>query len=80
MAYIEGMWNLITGSLEEDPSCAHRVSDLIICISQLPPAITQSGKHLCEDSPWCVWQDVPRLGMALRDEWNSESAYYQHIE
>jgi hypothetical protein len=74
MAYIEGMWNIIIGTLEEDPSRAQRVSDLIVCISQLPPVITQSGKQLCEDSR-CVWQDVPRLGMALRDEWSSKSPF-----
>lgn len=73
MAYIEGMWNTIIGSLEEDPKRARTASDLIVCLSQLPPAITQSGKQLCEEGRR-VWQDVPRLGMALRDEWSSKSA------
>lgn len=74
MAYIEGMWNIIISTLEEDPSRAQRVCNLIVCISQLPPAITQSGKQLCEDNRH-VWQDVPRLGMALRDEWSSKFAF-----
>jgi hypothetical protein len=74
MAYIEGMWNIIIDALEEDPSRAQKASDLIVCISQLPPVITQSGKQLCEENKR-AWQDVPRLGMALRDEWSSKSAF-----
>jgi hypothetical protein len=74
MAYIEGMWNIVIGTLEEDPSRAKRVSELIVCISQLPPAIAQSGAQLCEENKR-AWQDVPRLGMALRDEWSSKSAF-----
>lgn len=67
MAYIERMWSLIIDKLEEDLRRARTVSDLIVCVSQLPPAITQTGKQLCEDNRR-VWQNVPRLGMALRDE------------
>lgn len=73
MAYIEGMWSLIIDKLEDDPRRAKTVSDLIVCVSQLPPAITQTGKQLCEDNRR-VWQDVPRLGMALRDEWSGKSS------
>lgn len=62
MAYIEGMWSLMIDGLEEDPEPVKLVCDLIVCISDLPPAITQSGKQLCEDCRR-VWQDVPRLGM-----------------
>jgi hypothetical protein len=74
MAYLEGMWKTVIETLEEHSSRAQTVCNLIICISQLPPALTQSGKQLCEENRR-VWQDVPRLGMALRDEWNSESAF-----
>lgn len=72
MAYIEGTWSLMVDRLEENPRSAKAVSDLILCVSQLPPAITQTGKQLCEDGRH-VWQDVPRLGMALRDEWSGKS-------
>jgi len=72
MADIEGMWSLMINGLEEDPERAKTVCDLIVCVSQLPPAITQSGKQLFEDHQR-VWQDTPRLGMALRDEWSGKS-------
>lgn len=49
MADIEGMWSLMVDRLEENPRRAETVSDLMLCVSQLPPAITQTGKQLCED-------------------------------
>lgn len=73
MAHIEGMWRHIIGMLEVTPERAQTACDLIVCMSQLPPVLTISGRQLCEENQ-CAWQDVPRLGWALRDEWSSKSA------
>jgi hypothetical protein len=77
MAHIEAMWRIILDSLEDAPDRAQTVCGLIICISQFPPVITQSGRQLCGyDQPaQRVWEDTPCLGISLRDEWNSESYF-----
>ena len=51
LAYIEGMWHNIISSLEEDPEHAKTVCDLIICMSQLQPALAVSGDELCDIEP-----------------------------
>ena len=58
--------------LEENPRRAKTVSNLIVCVSQLPPAVAQTWKQLCEDGRR-VSEDVPCLGMALRDYWSRKS-------
>jgi len=74
MAHVEGMWMHIIGMLEVTPERAQTACDLIVCMSQLPPVLTISGRQLCEENRR-AWQDVPRLGWALRDEWSSKSAW-----
>ena len=49
------------------------VADLILCIARLHPVLTQPGEQLAvDDGVQRVWQDVPTLGWALREEWNCE--------
>jgi hypothetical protein len=63
-----------TGHLGRCSGACKVVYDLIMCISQLPPVITQSGRQLCGYEPrQRVWEDTPCLGISLRDEWNGES-------
>lgn len=73
LAHIEGLWKNILDSLEEAPEHVKTVCDLIVCMSQLEPALTVSGKQFCDSDPLQrVWEDAPCLGFSLRDEWSSE--------
>jgi hypothetical protein len=75
LAHIEGMWHNIISSLEEAPEHAKTVCDLIIWMSQLQPALTVSGDQFCDSEPrQRVWEDIPRLGWSLRDEWSGRSS------
>lgn len=68
---IERMFNMMLRSLETRPECVHIIFDLIICMSQLPPALTTSGQQLCgTDPPRRVWEDLPHLGRSLGAEWS----------
>ena len=75
LAHIEGMWHNIISSLEEAPEHAKTACDLIICMSQLQPALTVSGDQFYDSEPrQRVWEDTPRLGWSLRDEWSGRSS------
>lgn len=45
---LERMFNMMLKALETRPECVHTIFDLMICISQLPPALTESGNHFAE--------------------------------
>jgi hypothetical protein len=68
---IERMFNMMLGALETRPECVHTIFDLMICMSQLPPALTESGNQLCGTDPLRrVWEDLPHLGRSLGAEWS----------
>jgi hypothetical protein len=55
----ERMFNITLEVLETDPKSAPTIRDLIVCMSQLPPALTKSGQQLCAtDPPGRVWEDL----------------------
>lgn len=76
MVNIERMFNYMIWALETHPGQVRTIFDLIMCMSQLPPALTVSGRPLCEtDPPGRVWEDVPRLGRGLGGVWSGECAF-----
>lgn len=71
---IEGMWNSILGHLEDFPDQVQTVVDLVICVSDLPPPLSESGQPTyLEDAYRLVWKDLPALGWSVNLEWNSKS-------
>lgn len=77
MVNIERMFNYMIWSLKSRPEQVRTIFDLIVCMSQLPPALTISGRQLCEtDPPGRVWEDVPRLGRGLGGVWTGECARF----
>lgn len=73
MADIERMFNFMLDALEKNPTRVPSIFNLIICISQLPPVYTISGRRLCATDPvQRVWEDLPSLGWSLNSEWNSK--------
>lgn len=72
---LERMFNMMLKALETRPECVHTIFDLMICISQLPPALTESGHQLSgTDPPRRVWEDLPHLGRSLGAEWSGRSS------
>jgi hypothetical protein len=68
---IERMFNIMLEALESRPESVHTIFNLIICMSQLSPALTKSGNQLCgTDPPRRVWKDLPCLGWSLGAEWS----------
>jgi hypothetical protein len=68
---IERMFNIMLEALESRPESVHTIFDLMICMSQLPPALTESGNQLCGTDPLRrVWEDLPCLGRSLGAEWS----------
>lgn len=71
------LWDLygtILMFLEKNSSGAQKVSDLIIAISELPAARTDSGAQLVIDESRRVWEDTPALGWEMREQWNDKSS------
>lgn len=62
----ERMFNIMLEVLETDPKSTPTIRDMIVCMSQLPPALTKSAQQLCAtDPPGRVWKDLPILGRSL---------------
>lgn len=60
--------------LKKDPTRAQKCADLIIAISELPPALTNSGGQLViDDESRRVWEDTPALGWEMSEQWNGKS-------
>lgn len=73
---LERMFNMMLRALETGPECVHTIFDLMICMSQLPPALTESGQQLCATDPVRrVWKDLPHLGRSLGAEWSGKSIH-----
>ena len=71
LANIERKFNMMLQALETRPKCVHIIFDLMICMAQLPPTLTQSGQQLCgTNPPRRVWEDLPCLGRSLGAEWS----------
>jgi hypothetical protein len=71
--HLQELWAILLEFLGEAPGRVKMVADLIMCIAHLPPVLTESGEQLAvDDGTQRVWQDVPTLGWALREEWNCE--------
>lgn len=66
------LWGNILMFLEKNPSRAQMVAGLIIAISELLPARTQSAAQLVIDEWRRVWEDTPALGWEMREQWNGE--------
>ena len=70
MADIERMFNMMLRAFEANPKRAPTVVDLVICMSQLPPALVKPGQRLCAtDPPGRVWEDLPMLDRSFCIEW-----------
>ena len=68
---LERMFNMMLRALSTRPEHVYTIFDLMICLSQLPPALTKSGKQLCgTDPPGRVWEDLSHLGRSLGAEWS----------
>ena len=68
---LERMFNMMLRALSTRPEQVYTIFDSMICLSQLPPALTKSGKQLCgTDPPGRVWEDLPHLGRSLGAEWS----------
>jgi hypothetical protein len=74
---LERMFKMMLRALETRPECVHTIFDLMICMSQRPPALTESRNQLCgTDPPRCVWEDLPHLGGSLGAEWSGKSYHF----
>lgn len=68
---LERMFNMMLRAPSTRPEQVYTIFDLMICLSQLPPALTKSGKQLCgTDPPGRVWEDLSHLGRSLGAEWS----------
>ena len=73
---LERIFNMMLRALETGPECVHTIFDLMICMSQLPPALTESGQQRCATDPVRrVWKDLPHLGRSLGAEWSGKSIH-----
>jgi hypothetical protein len=71
--YLQELWEIVLVFLKEVPGRVKIVADIVLCMARLPPVLTESGEQLAvNDGRERVWQDLPTLGWALRDEWNCE--------
>lgn len=70
---IERMFNFMLRHLETDLKRVQPIFNLVICMSQLSPALTGSGQQLCAtDPPRRVWEDLPALGTSIGSAWTSK--------
>lgn len=69
------LWSNVLASLIQAPDRVGSVANLILCISRLPPVVTESGKELVvNEGLQRVWDDAPTLTWALREEWDGRFA------
>lgn len=71
-AGLGGTWGSIIAAAREFPEHQHHLVELLVALTQLPPALDTQGQPLMLYEGR-VWTDLPMLGWDFNDEWNCKT-------